>query len=103
MEDEITKQKNEKISVNITGEMTVDEFAEKVKEIVYANENNDVDASFFLALLESKFENWDIAIEQMNHFDYLKKVFKEEVDTEWEKYTPKLDSPKDILNRNWNE
>lgn len=101
MENEITKQKNEKISVNITGEMTLDEFAEQISKIVYAPADNDVDASFFLALLKSKFESWDIAIEQMNHYDYLKKVFKEE-EPDWKKYTPKLDSPKDILNRNWN-
>ena len=102
MKEEIEKQKQEIISVNIQGEMTAEEFAEKIAKIIYAPLDHDIDPAFFVALVESKFESWDTAIDLMNHYDYLKKVFKDE-DPEWKKYTPKLDCPKDLLNRDWKD
>lgn len=104
MKDAIEKQKNEIISVSITGNMTLDEFAEKVSKIVYAPADNDVDAAFFIALLDRKFENLDIAIELANHFTYVvNETIKEDPEFEWEKYTPKINCPKDILNLDFNK
>jgi hypothetical protein len=100
MMDKINKDrtnKNKIISVNIKGKMTVDEFTERVRDIVYEHEDIDIDATWFVALLESKFQNADIMIELANHFNYHVNEFKK-VETEWKKYTPKIGVPKDILN-----
>lgn len=104
MMDKIVKDRTNKkkiISVNINGKMTVDEFAEKIKEIIYVNDDIDIDAAWFVALLERKFENGDILIELANHFNYCVNEMKNDDPwIDWEKYTPKLDSPKDLLNSN---
>lgn len=97
--DKIAKDrtnKNKIISVNIKGKMTVEEFAEKIKELVYVNDDIDINAEWFVALLERKFESADIMIELANHFNYCINEFKKE-DPDWKEYTPKLDSPKDLL------
>lgn len=99
MMDKIVKDrtnKKRKIYVNIKGKMTIDEFAKKIAGVVYFSEDNDIYAEWFVALLESKFENADIMIELANHFNYCVNEFKRE-EPEWKKYTPKIDVPKDIL------
>jgi len=103
MMDKIVKDRTNKkkiISVNIKGKMTVDEFAEKVREIVYVNDDIDINAEWFVALLVRKFENLDIVIELANHFTYEINEDRK-ADSEWwkkhKKYTPKINSPKDLL------
>lgn len=73
-----TKIGNERVVLEVWKEFTIDDLCERVATMLQESNKRNV-VEYFIAHLDLLFEDWDITVNLINHFDALKEEYLKDV------------------------